>query len=328
MIKNAFELRTIGTLLKERRKERGLSIEEVAQITKIRGRYLEALEDSNYSIFPSEVYIKGFLKNYAKLLKINEERALAMYRREREYQLKTPTISTTEKIKGKGFNFQFTPQRIITGVVIIIVLLTVYYIGSYTGKILKAPTLSISKPVILQAGGSSNYEAYGNSLDIAGKVEPGATLTINGQRYETNNFEAFFTTLNLKEGRNDFTIVAESQFGKKSTMNLTVISQSTDQNIEQPSVTPTLEITPISEFTVNIKIINKEAYLSIIVDGVQKAKQTYPIGQNLTFQASQTIKLYSPRPDAIDATIDGKKYPMTSIKTYTWSLNNGIIMFE
>ena len=63
--------------------------------------YLKALEESNYDSFPSEVYLKGFLKNYAKFLGINTERALAMYRRERDFKKNEPTISMSKKIMDK-----------------------------------------------------------------------------------------------------------------------------------------------------------------------------------------------------------------------------------
>ena len=67
MIKSSFQLKTIGNLLKERRQERNLTLKQISEATKIRSEYLEALEKGDYSVFPSEVYIKGFLKNYAKL---------------------------------------------------------------------------------------------------------------------------------------------------------------------------------------------------------------------------------------------------------------------
>ena len=104
MIKTSFQLRTIGALLKERRKERKLTLGQISEITKIRSEYLKALEESNYDSFPSEVYLKGFLKNYAKFLGINTERALAMYRRERDFK-KQPEVgvfNTKDLLKELG----------------------------------------------------------------------------------------------------------------------------------------------------------------------------------------------------------------------------------
>ena len=58
----------IGRLLEQKRKERGLSLEEVEQATKIRKRYLRGLEREDYAILPDAVYARGFLKTYANYL--------------------------------------------------------------------------------------------------------------------------------------------------------------------------------------------------------------------------------------------------------------------
>src|SRR5919205_3149525 len=58
----------IGRYLEQKRKERGLSLEEVEQATKIRKRYLTGLEREDYTILPDAVYARGFLKTYANYL--------------------------------------------------------------------------------------------------------------------------------------------------------------------------------------------------------------------------------------------------------------------
>ena len=55
----------IGPILEQKRKERGLSLEEVEQATKIRKRYLAGLEREDYAVLPDAVYAQGFLKTYA-----------------------------------------------------------------------------------------------------------------------------------------------------------------------------------------------------------------------------------------------------------------------
>jgi cytoskeleton protein RodZ len=63
----------IGRLLEHKRKERGLTLEEVEQATKIRKRYLTGLEHDNYAILPDAVYARGFLKTYANYLGLDGE---------------------------------------------------------------------------------------------------------------------------------------------------------------------------------------------------------------------------------------------------------------
>lgn len=61
----------IGTTLRSTRVQRGLSIEQVAQETRISARFLEALEDEAFDELPAPVYARGFLRSYANYLKID-----------------------------------------------------------------------------------------------------------------------------------------------------------------------------------------------------------------------------------------------------------------
>jgi cytoskeletal protein RodZ len=56
----------IGQVLKTKREELGLSLPDIEQQTKIRGRYLEAIENGEWSILPGDVYARGFVRSYAE----------------------------------------------------------------------------------------------------------------------------------------------------------------------------------------------------------------------------------------------------------------------
>ena len=58
----------IGNSLREARLRQGLDFPEVEQATKIRGKYLRALEDEQFDILPGQTYVKGFLRSYAEYL--------------------------------------------------------------------------------------------------------------------------------------------------------------------------------------------------------------------------------------------------------------------
>ncbi|HWI54257.1 MAG TPA: helix-turn-helix domain-containing protein, partial [Desulfobacteria bacterium] len=64
-------MQSIGESLKNAREQKGISLEQAEDDTKIRKRYLQALEDGEYSIIPGSVYAKGFLRNYANYLGLN-----------------------------------------------------------------------------------------------------------------------------------------------------------------------------------------------------------------------------------------------------------------
>jgi cytoskeletal protein RodZ len=58
----------IGNSLREARLRQQLDFPQVEQATKIRGKYLRALEDEQFDVLPSQTYVKGFLRNYAEFL--------------------------------------------------------------------------------------------------------------------------------------------------------------------------------------------------------------------------------------------------------------------
>ena len=70
-------MQTIGERLEEARKKKGISIREAAEATKIRGDYLQKFESNHFDIGLTEIYTRGFLRNYANFLKVPSDRLLA-----------------------------------------------------------------------------------------------------------------------------------------------------------------------------------------------------------------------------------------------------------
>jgi hypothetical protein len=58
----------IGTSLREARLRREIEFADAEHGTKIRGKYLRALEDERFELLPSHTYVKGFLRSYAEYL--------------------------------------------------------------------------------------------------------------------------------------------------------------------------------------------------------------------------------------------------------------------
>jgi cytoskeletal protein RodZ len=67
---------TVGEQLRAAREKQKLEIHQVADWTKIRGDHIRALEEGNYSVFSAPVYIRGFVRTYASLLKLDSAQIL------------------------------------------------------------------------------------------------------------------------------------------------------------------------------------------------------------------------------------------------------------
>ncbi len=70
---------TLGDKLRQAREERGISISEVSEQTRISSLYLDAIENDNYKPLPGGIFNKGFVKSYAKFIGFDEQEALQDY---------------------------------------------------------------------------------------------------------------------------------------------------------------------------------------------------------------------------------------------------------
>lgn len=69
----------LGDQLRQARENRGLSLEQVEEVTHIRRAFLQALEEERFDVLPGDVYVKGFLRNYARFLNLNSDEMMAAY---------------------------------------------------------------------------------------------------------------------------------------------------------------------------------------------------------------------------------------------------------
>jgi cytoskeleton protein RodZ len=71
----------IGQTLRQARIARGLELSDVEQETKIRAKYLAAIEDERWEVLPGDPYNRGFLVSYAQFLELDDEALVDEYRR-------------------------------------------------------------------------------------------------------------------------------------------------------------------------------------------------------------------------------------------------------
>jgi hypothetical protein len=76
--------RHVGAILRETRKRRRVELPEVEAATRIRLKYLLAIEEGDWGVLPGGVYTRGFIRTYASFLGLDGERLAAEYRRDVE----------------------------------------------------------------------------------------------------------------------------------------------------------------------------------------------------------------------------------------------------
>ncbi|MBN2049567.1 MAG: helix-turn-helix domain-containing protein [Spirochaetales bacterium] len=73
-------MESIGEVLRSTREEKGYSIDQIARDTNIAKRYLIALEDEDFSAFPGETYLIGFLRTYSEHLDLDPNTTINLYK--------------------------------------------------------------------------------------------------------------------------------------------------------------------------------------------------------------------------------------------------------
>ena len=81
---------TFGDILRSSREEKGYSLEQVARDTNIARKYLNALEEEDFSIFPGEPYLIGFLKNYSEYLGLDSREMVNLHKNMRLQEQPVP----------------------------------------------------------------------------------------------------------------------------------------------------------------------------------------------------------------------------------------------
>ena len=92
-------MREIGERLRNAREKRGMTLDQIQDSTKIRRRYLEALETGEFRVIPGEVYVRGFLQNYASAVDLDPREILELYDQLRAERETPPVVQQAQETR-------------------------------------------------------------------------------------------------------------------------------------------------------------------------------------------------------------------------------------
>jgi cytoskeleton protein RodZ len=113
----------LGETLRQARLDRGASLADAEQETHIRRRYLEALEAEDYGSLPPVVYVRGFIRSYARYLGLDPEATLDLYAPTRMREERALLRPATPQLAG-GRSFSIKVFMVIASVVLLGLLLS------------------------------------------------------------------------------------------------------------------------------------------------------------------------------------------------------------
>ena len=210
-------MKTVGQIIQTARNAQKLDLKDVSRITRIRVRFLEAVEADDYSQLPSGAVARGFIRNYSEFLRLNPENVLAIFRRDfvENEQGQIVPRGMVKPVSDVSF---WTPRTtIIAAITLIFTLFGTYLIYHYwvlTGL----PPLRLIAPV-------KNLETADSTVEVMGITSPEATISINGDLVALEKGGRFFLRLPLTAGDNTISIIATSKSGKTVSVVRTVIKK-------------------------------------------------------------------------------------------------------
>lgn len=106
-------MQTIGERLEEARKRKGISLREAAEVTKIRSDFLGYLEQNQFDFDLPEIYRRGFIKNYARYLKLDADKIITDYHAQRLSQTrgKRPASEWFSSAETKEKSTESAPEE-------------------------------------------------------------------------------------------------------------------------------------------------------------------------------------------------------------------------
>jgi len=98
---------TLGEELRRKREERGITLAEISESTRIGTRFLKAIETDNFATLPGGIFTRSFIRAYAKQVGMNEDEAIALYQQQVTGQTDEPQEVYAETVQP----FQAEPPR-------------------------------------------------------------------------------------------------------------------------------------------------------------------------------------------------------------------------
>jgi cytoskeletal protein RodZ len=204
-------MKTVGSILKEARSAKKITLEQAEKATKIRTKFLAGIEQDDYSELPSVAYAKGFVKNYSEYLGLDSSMVLAFFRRQTTDISRSSLLPKREAPALNKSLVRLTPGRFLASILAILVCIFLGYLGLQYRKINLPPSLVVSSPV-------NQLVVAQQRVDVIGSTDPDATVTVQGVSELIRSDGKFFDKISLDPGVNKITITATSRFGKTTTI--------------------------------------------------------------------------------------------------------------
>lgn len=204
-------MKTVGSILRDARTAKNVTIVQAESATKIRAKFLEAIEHDDYGKLPSLSFARGFVKNYSEFLGLDSTTVLAFFRRQTTEVTRTSLLPKKEQPALNRSILQLTPGKFLAIILGTLVLIFLGYLGLQYRRLRQPPSLTVDTP-------KNQLVIHEPRVDILGATDSDATVTVQGISVLVRSDGKFFDQVQLTPGVNVITITATSRFGKSTTI--------------------------------------------------------------------------------------------------------------
>lgn len=200
---------TFGEKLKRARKRKGVDFIEAELGTKVRAKYLEALEREDFDLLPSDLYVKGFIAAYAEYLGLDGEKMISDYCQQKKiFKISDDqTFVSTKVIKEKSL--VITPKLVVIALAVIFCFSAVVYIVFQVLNFASVPKLAITSP-------TKDMVVEEETINIAGSTDPGVVVKVNKESISVDSEGRFEREITLQKGINTIVISAKNKADKEA----------------------------------------------------------------------------------------------------------------
>lgn len=282
-IRKKVESLTLGEKLVKLRSQYRMSLQEISRATRIQVKYLEALESGDHRGLPAEVYVRGFLRSYARYLGLEDEAFIKLY--DQEKHIKVHLGQAEPKHERTSFilkNAWVITPRTMTMIGIGVVLLGTFgYLFHELSLFVAEPRLVLMEPV----SGQVVSEA---TIIVQGETDRGAHVTLNGEPVFVGNDGLFREGVSLQPGTNTLVVEATNRFDKAKTLLVTVEYAAQ----ESAPVVPPSSPEPLA---VVVSATEAHPAVTLRVDNVIVWNGAWPKVKRETFEVRESLEMVANR---------------------------------
>ncbi len=200
-------MKSIGQVISANRQKKGWSLERLASETNIPVEFVQALEDNQFELLPTQTLVQGYVQLISQALHIPQETSLALLRRDLPITSFATPKSRSERnplLRQRWIH----PQMFSTSLLGLVVILAGIFLWQQWGKLAQPPQLEVKN--------LENQSVVSSPLQIQGKTTPESTLTINTEVVSLDTSGNFQYALTLPAGERTIVIEATDSRGQKS----------------------------------------------------------------------------------------------------------------